>query len=121
MRWTNERDSYDKLDFIRVYINMIHSFKNTETAAIFSGKYIKGLPADVFKIAARKLKAIDAAIQLEDLKSPPGNKLEPLKDSRDGQHSIRVNDKWRLCFVWENGHAYDVEFCDYHDERRGKK
>lgn len=100
---------------------MIYSFKDKKTAAIFSGNYIKGLPVDILKIAARKLKKIDAAIQLDDLKSPPGNKLEALKDSREGQHSIRINNKWRLCFTWENGDAYDVEFCDYHDERRGKK
>jgi len=100
---------------------MIYSFKDKKTAAIFSGKCIKGVPADVFKTAARKLTMINGAIQLGDLKSPPKNRLEALKDSRKGQHSIRVNDKWRLCFIWKDGDAHDVEFCDYHDEKRGTK
>ncbi|WP_081719701.1 type II toxin-antitoxin system RelE/ParE family toxin [Salinispira pacifica] len=57
---------------------------------------------------------MESAVVLEDLRIPPGNKLEALRGDRKGQHSIRVNDQWRICFRWENGHAYDVEFCDYH-------
>lgn len=94
---------------------MIISFKDKVTAAIFSGNYIKGLPVDALKTARRKLKYLDAAVRLDDLRSPPGNHLEALVGNRKGQHSIRVNDKWRLCFVWKNEtEAHDVEFCDYH-------
>lgn len=70
--------------------------------------------ADVSRRAVRKLEAVDAATRLDDLRVPPGNRLEALRGDRRGQHSIRVNDQWRVCFRFSDGDAYDVEFCDYH-------
>jgi proteic killer suppression protein len=72
------------------------------------------VPTDVGERARRKLFAIDAAVSLEDLRVPPGNNLEALKGTRQGQYSIRVNVQWRICFVWRDGNAHDVEFCNYH-------
>jgi len=72
------------------------------------------LPSDLHRIALRKLRMLDAATVLETLKVPPGNKLESLKSDRNGQHSIRINIKWRICFVWSDGNAFDVEIIDYH-------
>lgn len=92
---------------------MIKSFRDRRTAALFEGKPGKGIPSDVARVARRKLRQIDAAEALAELKSPPGNRLEALKKDRIGQHSIRVNDQWRICFVWRGG-AEDVEFTDYH-------
>jgi proteic killer suppression protein len=69
---------------------------------------------ELAKKALKGLRNIESSVVLEDLRIPPGNKLEALKGDRKGQHSIRVNEQWRICFRWENGHAYDVEFCDYH-------
>jgi proteic killer suppression protein len=74
----------------------------------------KGFPSDLGSVSRRRLMALDAADALEDLREPPGNQLEALKDDRAGQHSIRVNDQWRLCFVWRDGNAYEVEIADYH-------
>ncbi len=74
----------------------------------------KGLPGNLAKQARRKLRMVDAATRVEDLASPPGNHLEALAGDRAGQHSIRVNDQWRVCFAWRNGDAYDVEIVDYH-------
>lgn len=74
----------------------------------------KGFPSDLATTSRRKLRALDAASVLEDLKSPPGNRLEELKGARAGQHSIRVNDQWRVCFVWWDGNAHEVEIVDYH-------
>ncbi len=93
---------------------MIRNFADKRTAAIFAGLCPKGAPADVANAARRKLAMIDKAVDLEDLRSPPGNRLEALKNDRLGQHSVRVNDQWRVCFRWEGGGADDVEFCDYH-------
>jgi len=73
-----------------------------------------GEPQAIQRLAARKLNYLDGAGDLDDLRSPPGNHLEPLKDDRTGQHSIRINDQWRICFVWRNNSAYDVEIVDYH-------
>lgn len=72
------------------------------------------VPTTVRKTLYRKLQMLEAAHELRDLRVPPGNRLEALKGNRQGQHSIRVNEQWRLCFVWENGEAREVEFCDYH-------
>jgi proteic killer suppression protein len=72
------------------------------------------LPLDVQRIAQRKLVMLDAADSLQDLRVPPGDRLEKLSGDRDGQHSIRVNDQWRICFRWEEGHVHDVEVTDYH-------
>ncbi len=93
---------------------VIESFRDKRTAAVFRGDAPKGFPSDIAVIARRKLKLLDAAIRLDDLRSPPGNRLEALKRHRLGQHSIRINDQWRLCFVWRDGNAHDVEIVDYH-------
>jgi proteic killer suppression protein len=74
----------------------------------------KGFPSDLAKVSRRKLRALAAAIKLEDLRQPPANHLEALAGDRAGQYSIRINDKWRLCFIWLNGDAHDVEIVDYH-------
>ncbi len=74
----------------------------------------KGFPSDLAKVSRRKLRALAAAIKLEDLRQPPANHLEALAGDRVGQYSVRINDKWRLCFIWRNGDAYDVEIVDYH-------
>ena len=73
----------------------------------------KGFPADLAKVARRKLRMLAAATRLEDLRQPPGNHLEALAGDRAGQHSIRVNDQWRLCFIWQEGDAHDVEIVGY--------
>jgi proteic killer suppression protein len=93
---------------------MIRSFASRLTARIAEKESPKGFPADLVAGAFRKLRYLDAAGRLEDLKVPPGNRLEALKGSRKGQHSIRVNDQWRICFVWRDGGAEDVEIVDYH-------
>jgi proteic killer suppression protein len=93
---------------------MIRSFADKRTAAIFAGFCPKGTPADIGNAARRKLAMIDKAKDLEDLRSPPGNRLEALKGDRQGLSSIRVNEQWRLCFCWKDGGAEDVEFCDEH-------
>ncbi|WP_207459451.1 type II toxin-antitoxin system RelE/ParE family toxin [Azospirillum sp. SYSU D00513] len=93
---------------------MIKTFADKRTAAIFSGIVTKGIPADVVRRAGAKLQQIDAATGLDFLRVPPANHLELLKGRRAGQHSIRVNGQWRICFRWADGDAYDVEFCDYH-------
>ncbi|RUL98070.1 type II toxin-antitoxin system RelE/ParE family toxin [Rhizobium chutanense] len=93
---------------------MIRSFRNAATEAVAGGKAPKGFPADLVRPALRKLTMIEAAYVLEDLRSPPGNRLEALKGDRTGQHSIRINDQWRVCFVWKDNGAEDVEIVDYH-------
>lgn len=93
---------------------MIKSFADKRTAAIFAGYVVRGLPAQIQKRARAKLLAIDAASRLDDLPIPPGNRLEALRGDRKGQHSVRVNDQWRICFAWHNGEAWGVEIDDYH-------
>ena len=93
---------------------MIRSFKGSAAETIFQRKRSKRFPANLHHLALRKLLLIDGADSLEDLRIPPGNQLEQLKGDRKGQHSIRINDQWRICFRWSKGHAYDVEFVDYH-------
>ncbi len=93
---------------------MIKSFKCKETEKIFRGQFSRILPQDMQRVAARKLAQLNAATILETLCVPPGNRLEALTRGRQGQHSIRVNDQWRVCFVWRDGHAFDVEIVDYH-------
>jgi len=92
---------------------MIKSFKCKHTQAIFSGKCPKQFKA-FEAVAERKLQLLDSALTIEDLKSPPGNRLEQLKGDRAGQWSIRINDQFRLCFQFENGEASQVEIVDYH-------
>lgn len=93
---------------------MIVSFADKETAAIFSGYAVRRLPLDMQQTARRKLKQLDAARSLDELRIPPGNRLEALKGDRKGQWSIRINDQWRVCFVWEDGNASGVQIVDYH-------
>ncbi len=93
---------------------MIKSFADKATAAVFSGQLVRRLPHDIQMTARRKLKLIDAVSRIEELRVPPGNRLELLSGNRTGQWSIRVNDQWRICFRWDGGHAEDVEIVDYH-------
>ena len=93
---------------------MIRSFKDKLTEAAFDGEVAKGFPADLISVARRKLRYLHAATALDDLRAPPGNRLEALKGDRKGQHSIRVNDQFRICFVWTGEGPADVEFTDYH-------
>lgn len=93
---------------------MIKGFKDSLTENIWQRKRIKGFPSDLFKIARRKLGFLEDALELKDLRVPPGNRLEALKDDRAGQYSIRINDQYRICFRWDDGSAFDVEITDYH-------
>ena len=93
---------------------MIRSFADSETELIWTGRQSRKLPSDIQAVALRKLRLINQARVLQDLRVPPGNRLEPLKERRAGQHSIRINDQWRICFVWQEGGASDVEIVDYH-------
>ena len=93
---------------------MILSFRCKETEKLAGGRYSRKLPTDIQRIAARKLKLITNAEELNDLRVPPANRLEALKGERKGQHSIRINDQWRICFRWKDGNATDVEIVDYH-------
>ena len=93
---------------------MIKSFRCKETRKIFKGQFSRKIPRDIQRSAARKLEMLHAAGKLESLRIPPSNRLERLKGNRAGQHSIRINDQWRICFVWKSGDAYEVEIVDYH-------
>jgi proteic killer suppression protein len=93
---------------------MIVSFRSTETAAVWEGKRSRKLPSNIQSVALRKLRVLNNAKRLEDLQVPSGNRLEPLRGERQGQHAIRINDQWRICFVWREGHAHQVEIVDYH-------
>lgn len=92
----------------------IRSFKDRRAPILFDGLCPKGFPPDLVSVARRKLRAIDAAAAVRDLSEPPGNRLEKLRGDRAGQWSIRVNDQWRICFVWKDDGAHDVEVVDYH-------
>ena len=93
---------------------MIKSFADKRTAAIFAGHTVRGLPLQLQQRARAKLLAIDAANRLNDLLIPPGNRLEALRADRRGQYSIRINNRWRICFVWRDGESWEVEIVDYH-------
>ena len=93
---------------------MIKSFEDKESEKIFGRGFSGKLPQNIQYLARRKLVMLDAGYELNDLRVPPGNRLEALKGNRKGQHSIRINDQWRLCFKWKAGDAYDVEIADYH-------
>ena len=93
---------------------MIVDFRDAETETIWAGIRSRRLPSDIQAVALRKLRLLNNATRLEDLRVPPGNRLEALKGERRGQHSIRINDKWRICFVWKDRHAHQVEIADYH-------
>ena len=93
---------------------MIKSFRNRDAERVFGRQRVRRWPSGVLRAALRKLLILDAAESLADLRVPPGNRLERLRGSREGQHSIRINDQWRICFSWRSGDAYDVEIVDYH-------
>jgi len=93
---------------------MIRSFNDAKTETVFNRGQARKLPPEIHSRAKRKLNLIDAASTLGDLKVPPGNRLEQLAGDRLGQHSIRINRQWRICFEWHDGDAYNVEITDYH-------
>jgi toxin HigB-1 len=93
---------------------MIRSFADRDAEALFHGRFARRLAHDVQRVAQRKLRQIHQAKELRDLAAPPGNRLEALRGDREGQHSIRINDRWRICFVWNKGDADRVEIVDYH-------
>ena len=93
---------------------MIRTFKDKETERIFKRLFSSKLPTNIQRIAFRKLRMLDKAQDINDLRIPPANRLEKLKGNRTGQHSIRINDQWRICFEWHNSDAFEVEIVDYH-------
>ena len=93
---------------------MIKRFGDRDTERLFGRGPVRRYPAELRRAMLRKLVAVDAAESLDDLRVPPGNRLEKLRGDRAGQHSIRVNDQWRVCFAWRDGDAYDVAIVDYH-------
>jgi proteic killer suppression protein len=93
---------------------MIRSFRCKETEKIHRRIPSRKLPGDIQRVALRKLRMLHRSASLADLAVPPGNRLEALRGDRRGQHSIRINDRWRICFRWESGDAHDVEIVDYH-------
>ncbi len=93
---------------------MIRSFKSKEAEKIFNRERSQRLPSDIQQVALRKLRMLNRAVALQDLRVPPANRLEKLSGDRAGQYSIRINDQWRICFDWEAGDAQNVEIVDYH-------
>ena len=93
---------------------MIKSFRDANTERVFNRELVKRFPREIQQRAFMRLNAIDAAVRLEDLRLPPSNRLEALKGDRKGEHSVRINDQWRICFLWRDGHAERVEIVDYH-------
>jgi proteic killer suppression protein len=93
---------------------MIAGFRDPEAATIWRGERSRRLPPDIQSVALRKLRLLNNAKRLDDVRVPPGNRLEALKGERRGQHAIRINDQWRICFVWKDGHVHEVEIVDYH-------
>ena len=104
----------DVIDGERYARLVIRSTRGKETEAIWDGTYVKSLDRNLQRASLRKLEAVHAAEPLNDLRVPPGNRLEQLEGDRKGQHSVRVNDQWRICFKWNDGAADDVELVDYH-------
>ena len=93
---------------------MIRSFANRETERLFNRERVRKIPANIHRVALRKLKMLNRSVNLKDLRVPPANRLEALKGNRKGQYSIRINDQFRICFRWEAGDSFDVEIVDYH-------
>ncbi len=93
---------------------MIVSFRDRDTERLFLRERVRRFPAELLTSMLKKLRLLDAAVSIDDLRVPPGNRLEKLRGDRAGQYSIRVNDQWRICFVWRDGTAHDVEIVDYH-------
>ena len=98
-----------------IVVLMIRNFADGETERIWSGLRSRKLPSDIQAVALRKLRLLNQARQVSDLRVPPGNRLEALKGDLSGRFSIRINDQWRICFVWTEGGPADVEIVDYHD------
>ena len=96
------------------YWGVIRSYRNRDTEAVAERRRVRKFPGDIQHRAQRKLMMLNNATNLNDLRAPPGNRLESLSGDRDGQYSIRINDQWRICFFWEEGDAYQVEIVDYH-------
>ena len=99
---------------IRYALEMITSFRDEATETVWKGEFTKKLPNQIQSVARRKLRMVNNARSINDLRIPPNNRLEMLAGDRAGQWSIRINDQWRLCFVWNDGQAERVEICDYH-------
>ena len=93
---------------------MIKTFADSDTERLFFGQKPRKLPNQIWQGATRKLLILDGAESIQDLRIPPGSRLEKLKGDRAGQYGIRINDQWRICFKWLDGHAYEVEIMDYH-------
>jgi len=93
---------------------MIKTFANKETAAVFANERVRRFGEEWLQVARRKLAQLNRVETVEELRIPPGNRLQKLSDGREGQWSIRVNDQWRICFMWLDGHAWEVEIVDYH-------
>jgi proteic killer suppression protein len=106
--------SLDVIIPTRYYALMIRSFKCSETEKVYNRQHSRKLPQTIQRIAMRKLWVLDAATEINELRIPPSNRLEVLRGNRKGQHSIRINQQWRICFRWRSGDAYDVEIVDYH-------
>lgn len=106
--------SVDTRHVTKYSCRMIKTFADRRTQELYATGKAKRFPADVAKRAVRKLEYVDLATRLDDLKVPPGNRLHALEGDRKGQHSISINDQWRICFRFVDGDAYDVEVCDYH-------
>jgi proteic killer suppression protein len=93
---------------------VIKTFKDVETQKIYKRERSRKLPSDIQQVALRKLRMVNNAININDLRVPPANRLEKLGKDREGQYSIRINDQWRICFEWKSGDAFNVEITDYH-------
>ncbi|MBI4772064.1 MAG: type II toxin-antitoxin system RelE/ParE family toxin [Chloroflexi bacterium] len=93
---------------------MIKSFRDSETQKVLARQRSRRLPPEIQQVALRKLRMLNNATTLRDLRAPPANRLEKLSGTREGQYSIRINDQWRVCFEWRDSHAYEVEIVDYH-------
>ena len=107
-----------RLDDVTVLGNLLDlvivSFRDKRTKQVYGGKLPKGFPEDLFRRSVVKLDQLQSAAILEDLMIPPSNRLEALSGDRSGQHSIRINNQWRICFIWKDGNAHEVEIIDYH-------
>jgi len=106
--------TFDVINARRYDSAMLRSFRDKETERLFDREPVKKIPPPVQRPALRKLILLDAAETLDDLRVPPGNRLEKLSGNRQGEYSIRINDQWRICFRWEDGDAHEVEITDYH-------
>jgi proteic killer suppression protein len=106
--------TFDDNNVMRYHSSMIKSFQDREIERVFRRQLSRRLPQDIQRNARRKLELLDAAETLEDVRTPPANRLEKLAGNREGQYSIRINDQWRICFTWRDGDAYNVEIVDYH-------